>query len=181
MSTRPTDPLLLAGRILTLIMQGIMVLGGIALSIAAPVMLIFQDKISAHLVEEYGQKAADFPAFQIAVIMALGVIAFVLAFRFFGKLRRIIETVEEGDPFVPDNADRLTGMAWHLTAIYALLGVMGITAITIASYVAMLGDGESSFAVGVDLSMILTIIILFILARVFRKGTEMRDDLEGTV
>lgn len=34
---------------------------------------------------------------------------------------------------------------------------------------------------GIDASGILLVILLFILARVFRKGTEMREDLEGTV
>ena len=34
---------------------------------------------------------------------------------------------------------------------------------------------------GLDVSGILLVVILFILARVFRHGTTMREELEGTV
>lgn len=181
MSLRPTDPLLLAGRVLTYIMQAFMALGAVALTLAFTLFTIFRDKVDAELVQEFGEKAANVPALQILALIALAIGALVLIFRFFGKLRRIIETVEEGDPFVPDNADRLTAMAWHLTAVYSLAAIMGLIAISIAPFVDMIGDGDSEFALGFDLSAIMMIIVLFILARVFRKGTEMRDDLEGTV
>jgi Zn-dependent protease with chaperone function len=45
-------------------------------------------------------------------------------------------------------------------------------------------DGESSsfeFGFGFDFSGIILVVTLFILARVFRQGAEMRADLEGTV
>lgn len=181
MSSRPTDPLLLAGRVLTFIMQGLMALGGAALVAALPFMIFLQDRITGAIQEQTGNPELAVPMFALILIVILGIGALVLAFRFFGKLRQIIETVEEGDPFVPDNADRLTAMAWHLTAIYGLFAVMAIIAIGLSPFIETIGDGESSISFGIELSTILTIVILFILARVFRKGTEMREDLEGTV
>jgi len=185
MSTRTTDPLLLAGRVLTLIMQGIMALGVAALTIVLPAIVFFQDKINAEIASEVavgpGTTATDLPVLPLVGVIAIALAILVLAFRFFGFLRQIIETVGEGDPFVPDNADRLTKMAWHLTAVYALSAAAVAIAVTLTSWFEAIGENDFHVAVGFDLSAILTIVILFILARVFRKGTEMRDDLEGTV
>lgn len=181
MSTRTTDPLLLAGRVLTLIMQGFMAFAALALTIGLPVVIFMRDKINAELIEKHGAEVMSFPTAQIALLMALALVAIFLVFRFFGFLRKIIETVAEGDPFVPDNADRLTRMAWLLTGVYGVSIVMAFVAVTVAEWAKSIGEADIHFAVGFDLSAILTIVILFILARVFRKGTEMRDDLEGTV
>lgn len=181
MSTRKTDPLLLAGRILTLIMQGFMAIAGLALAIAIPFVIFMRDKINSELIAEKGPDVLPFPTLQIALLMLLALGAVYLVFRFFGNLRKIIATVGEGDPFVPENADRLTQMAWLLTGVYGFAIAMGLVAISVAKWAKTMGETDFHFATGFDLSAILTIIILFILARVFRKGTEMREDLEGTV
>ncbi|WP_394730573.1 DUF2975 domain-containing protein [Altererythrobacter sp. GH1-8] len=181
MSKRPTDPLLLAGRVLTLIMQGLMALCSIVLAIILPVLFFFRDSINAELLAEHGTTAAQIPAGTIAGLFIIIIVVTLLAFRFFGFLRRIIETVEKGDPFVPDNADRLTSMAWHLTGIYILMSVAAAVGLALESWVETLDETDVHVAFSFDMSMVLTIVILFILARVFRKGTEMREDLEGTV
>ncbi len=103
------------------------------------------------------------------------------AFVFFGKLRQIINTVGEGDPFVPENADRLNMMAWMLLGIYLLGGAASGVALFVANWVRQIEDAQFTVAGGFDLTSILMIIILFILARVFKHGAEMREDLEGTV
>ena len=181
MSTRKTDPLLLAGRVLTLIMQGLVGLACAGLAITIPILIIFKDRINSEIAENFGSSVSDFPVATITVLLLIGIAIMYFAFRFFGRLRQIIETVEEGDPFVPENADRLTSMAWLLTGTYVLFGVAAAIAISLKSWVEQLKGEDFQLAFSVDLSMILMIIVLFILARVFRKGTEMREDLEGTV
>lgn len=104
----------------------------------------------------------------IAVILVLGIL-FAL------QLVRIIGTVKNGDPFEPANADRLTRMGW-----YALAG-------TVASWLAdgmarMISEHFKSLEIHAEpVGGLALVVTLFILARVFRHGAAMRDDLIGTV
>lgn len=86
-------------------------------------------------------------------------------------LYQIVGSVKQGDPFTPENAKRLARLGWTLLGTYVL------------AFVLRLYDGEASMAEidGPDLGSALVLLIVFILARVFRKGTEIREDLEGTV
>ncbi len=181
MSLRATDPLLLAGRVLTIIMQAMMAIAAAILAITLPALLIFRSEIIVELVAEHGPAASDPPVLAISALLVVICLVLLAFFRFFGNLRRIIETVGEGDPFVPENADRLTQMAWLMTGSYLLIGIAAAIAVTVVEWAKTLGETDGSMALSFDLSAILSIIVLFILARVFRKGTEMREDLEGTV
>lgn len=103
------------------------------------------------------------------------VILFALGFQFLRTLRRIVVSVEIGNPFTTANADRLRVMAWLALAIQAV----SIIATMLSTYT---GGKESE----IDATMsaftgILVALVLFILARVFRVGAEMREELEGTV
>jgi len=97
---------------------------------------------------------------------------------FVRQLGRMIDTVGHGDPFIPDNADRLTRMAWLALAIQLIALPMA----ALAGWLALRLD-EGVFELRSDFSFtgIGLAIVLFILARVFRHGAAMRDDLEGTV
>lgn len=181
MTHKPNDLLLLAGKILTLIMQFVSAVVGGILAICIPLILIFQSDINAALIEKYGDATQAFPAFSIALLFALLVAVFALAFIFFGKLRRIINTVGEGDPFVPENAERLSMMGWLGLGIYALTAALSVMAISISSWANDIEGADTNIDFGIDIEGLLLIIILFILARVFKHGTAMRDDLEGTV
>lgn len=102
----------------------------------------------------------------------------VLAMMFALNLLRIIDSVELGDPFVPINADRLRAMGWFTVAGQGIL--LAITAI------ALWFGGAEQKQVALDarnmlFSSLILALVLFILARVFRLGTQMRDELEGTV
>ena len=181
MNTQSNDLLLLAGKVLTFLLQGALALGAVAIAIAAPLMLFFNDEISVRFAEKVGEvSGGNF----ILITLGLMAIAFAIiagAFVFFGKLRAIIGSVGEGDPFAPENADRLTLMAWLLLAIQVLM----IPAMGIGLMFAKWTDGEEHADVTIDAAVdpegILMVIVLFILARVFKHGAAMREDLEGTV
>ncbi|MEO9462113.1 MAG: DUF2975 domain-containing protein [Marinomonas sp.] len=181
LSNGRNDPLLLAGRILTFLLQAVIALGVLALAIATPIVIFARDMISAEIIAKHGDSVAAFPAFQIAVILVAAIAALALIFLFFGKLRALIESVGIGDPFAPENADRLSAMGWLAIGVYALSAVIAGLAFTVSEWAQQLDDVEFDFDVGLDLTGILMIIILFILARVFRHGASMREDLEGTV
>ncbi len=173
------DPLLTAARLGTILVQIGLIVGQVGLGVA----------IAATIAAAAGylpDRAVVYPIndldtgvlWSAAAAMALVIVAMGLATRFVVRLRQIIDTVGQGDPFVADNASRLTHMAW-----LALIGqILAIAAGMIGGWIQTHG-GRGSFDLefNVSLSGIFLAIILFILARVFRKGAEMRAELEGTV
>jgi hypothetical protein len=102
-----------------------------------------------------------------------------LALRFTLELRGIVRSVEHGDPFEPANADRLSRMGWLTVAAFALGIVIGSIVAWIKSVAEGAGDIDVDFGLGGG--GIMLILVLFILARVFRQGAAMREELEGTV
>ncbi|RJY09760.1 DUF2975 domain-containing protein [Aurantiacibacter aquimixticola] len=181
MTEKRTDPLLLAGKAITIFMQGVTGLAAAALLIAMPVLYFWRDDISAELATELGPQAGDFPLGSALAVIALALIAVGIIFVFFGRLRRIIDTVGHGDPFAPENADRLNVMAWLLLAVQLIqVPIMGI-GLMVAKWADEVGHDDITIDAGIDLTGILMVIVLFILARVFKLGARMREDLEGTV
>ncbi len=181
MTQTKRDPLLLAGKILTLIMQGILAIAVIGLLVAAVALPFLQGEVQAELVSKYGPDVGAFPLWNVlGLIIVAGAIA-VLIYFFFDRLRQMIATVGQGDPFQPRNADRLTAMAWLMLAAQVLFIPIAALAVQLHKWASQFAEGDFRMDGGFDLSGILMVIVLFILARVFRKGAEMREDLEGTV
>jgi hypothetical protein len=180
MSIRPTDPLLLAGTVVTLVMQTAMALAGVAITIAIPGLLIYRDKAQAEFARETGSSAL-LPLPEIVGVMLLIAVVVALMFVFFGRLRRIVATVGEGDPFQPENADRLTQMGWLMIVVQLLLIPAAALGHRILTTVASVAEANAEFDGSFDFGGILLVIVLFILARVLRHGAAMREDLEGTV
>lgn len=92
------------------------------------------------------------------------------------SLLDMISSLESGDTFDGSNADRLEKIAGNVLGLQ-LLGWIAVLAGT------PIGGDINGFDIGVKLSPsgIAVVLLLFILARVFRQGTTMRKDLEGTV
>ncbi len=178
---RITDPLLLAGRVLALLGQGLMVVLGIIGTLVISVYLFANRIIVEELATEFpGMDPTNFGA-ALLTLMAILIAFAVIGFFFLDRLRNIIGTVEEGDPFVPANGDRLTTMGW-----LALGGqVLAIPAAGAGLYMMKLLDAAAHENVTSDFSYdpsgLLLVVTLFILARVFKQGAAMREDLEGTV
>ena len=167
------DPLMSGTRGLLAVLFWIFVVSGVLAILLAPVMAINADMITANLevkAEIAGEEVID-PRFLALTIFIGGVLMGVLAW-FISMLRRIVATVAEGDPFVVENAQRLTRMGWLAVAIGVLATGIGIAATLI--------DGSPE-AFDIDGGSLILALSLFILARVFRHGAALREDLEGTV
>jgi Protein of unknown function (DUF2975) len=176
MTPQTRDPLLIAARFILVFMMGAMVLIAVACAIGAVAALAMHGMMVAEMAEHAIPAEA---AWAIPPLLALVVAAGVLGFMFFRHLYRIVGTVAEGDPFIPENAQRLSAMGWITVAVHVLM----IPLIGIAAWIAKLAkeSGNVHFDGGFDINGILLALILFILARVFREGTRMREELEGTV
>lgn len=112
----------------------------------------------------------------ITAFAILSVLA-ALGFLFMRALLRILRSVEQGDPFQPVNADRLRQMAWLALGGLALgLVLTGIGIWFDGKESALAGDVPGTVITGLTLTL-----TLFALARVFRLGTAMREELEGTI
>jgi hypothetical protein len=110
------------------------------------------------------------------LIMVIGICG-VLVVRFVLKrLLMIVETVSTGDPFVAANAARLQAIAWALLALELMHYAVGAIAASVSSAAVPLNIGW-----GFSLTRWLTVLLLFVLARVFQQGARMREELEGTV
>ncbi|WP_435418869.1 DUF2975 domain-containing protein [Parerythrobacter aurantius] len=181
MKDRPNDLILLAGRILTVFLQAVMIFGGIVLVGVLGAIVLYRDSFLAEYVADSGNAAATFPVAALLGVFAIGLVIVAALFVFFGNLRKIITTVGEGDPFQPANADRLGQMGWLMLGVQLLF----IPATAFGKKLAEIADEAKEASMMVDSSLdvtgILLVVILFILARVFRHGAAMRDDLEGTV
>ncbi|BCA64148.1 hypothetical protein HMP09_3382 [Sphingomonas sp. HMP9] len=148
-----------------------------AIGFAGAIVLsfVFGDAIAAHLALKYhGRHVPE----TVAIVRLLGVLSIVGAVavrQLFTRLIAIVETVRTGDPFVVANADRLQRIGWALFAIQILdLCVGGIVLV-----LDRLGVDHATWVPG--FTGWIGVVMIFVLARVFRLGAAMRDDLAMTV
>ena len=182
MTTHRTDPLLLAGKVLTLIIQGALAIGAAALLVALPAIHLARAGYVTGIVHTNGVPIENIPIVALSGLLLVALALVVSLFVFFGKLRAIIDTVGDGDPFIPDNADRLNQMAWLLLGVQLLALPVTALAARVAAAAGKLDEVKLSLADGsFSLNGVLVVLLLFILARVFRQGAALREDLEGAV
>ena len=179
MTDKPKDTILLFGNIFVSILQGISALAtGVVVLLVPVILLASQGMMSGLFDADALPIVAQAPLPGVSLMLLLAAICTALFF-FFAKMRAIIRSIREGDPFIPANARRLQAMAWLLLGVEVLAVLVGAMRVYLANSVAGTAD-RMSFSI-YDLSGLLMVVTLFILARVFTHGAAMRDDLEGTV
>lgn len=175
------DPLLTAANVVLVFLIAVCAVGAAALTIGAPVAWVMRERIVAAFIADGASEAARiFPALSLLMLAVAALLG--LAIYFLVLLRRVVRSVGDGDPFVPVNAARLSRMGWAVVAGELLSMPIGRAVVWIATIVA---DDKRDVRVGDDFGLsitgVLLALVLFILARVFRRGAEMREELEGTV
>jgi hypothetical protein len=105
----------------------------------------------------------------LPMIVAILALACLLLFR----LRKVIVTVERGDPFHPENPRNLRIIALLLALIE--ISRTGLRLFVPDSPVSVAEDVDSWFVAW------LSVLIVFVLAEVFREGSRLRDDADLTV
>ena len=170
------DPLLAIARFLLGAIMGAFAFAGIMVAIGLGAVATVQSdyvlaKLAAAGASNAGYGAVLFALVLIIMLMALGVL-------FMRELFRIVGSVEQGDPFQPFNADRLRRMGWNTVASQMILFALAAIAHSFGGFRQALLAEDAMLA---GFSALLLALILFILARVFRVGAEMRSELEGTV
>jgi len=110
------------------------------------------------------------------LIMVIGICSVPITHLVLTRLLAIVETVKVGNPFVMANAVRLKTIAWAILGLEVMHFTVGAIVEGVSTAAAPL-DISSGFS----LTRWLTVLLLFVLARVFEQGARMREDLEGTV
>lgn len=112
----------------------------------------------------------------VRLLMLVGIAGAAVGHVILTRLLEIVDTVGEGDPFVPLNAKRIQQIAWW---------VVGAEGLHLLAGAAARHASSSGHPLDIDWSFSFTpwiaVLGLFVLARVFEHGTRMRADLEGTV
>ena len=166
------DPLLTAATVATVLARIALVIGMIGLTAALAAAVFHPDLLAKPPIIGIGSgKQDDIPVASL-VIVALTIAAFALLYDFAARLAKIVATVRHGDPFTLANAARLTRMAWLAMTVQ----MINVLQTLITSYLPSNGMNTPMSLTGLAVGL-----VLFILARVFRHGAAMRDDLEGTV
>lgn len=166
------DPLLTAATVATVLARIALVIGMIGLTAALAAAVFHPDLLATPPIIGIGSgKQDDIPVASL-VIVALTIAAFALLYDFAARLAKIVATVRHGDPFTLANAARLTRMAWLAMTVQ----MINVLQTLITSYLPSNGMNTPMSLTGLAVGL-----VLFILARVFRHGAAMRDDLEGTV
>ena len=148
-----------------------------ALLLSIPSLFVFKGRILGEIASKYpGHGVAEYP--WIVVILIASAIIVALTFLFFKALLDIIMSVATGDPLTTENAARLERMGWLAIGVKAF----GFVAAAIAAeFAKMLPKANLKFDGDLDPSAVMLVLLLFVLARVFRAGAAMRAELEGTV
>lgn len=155
-------------------------LANLAFGAAALAALVASFPLQARLVARLGEKYGaavdgDSVVWTLRLLVIAGLVG-VLVLRFFlDALADLLGTVRAGDPFVAANADRLEQMGW------ALLGVQGLQLLAGVFTAWFVHLGVEAPPWTPSFGGWLGVLLAFVLARVFRRGTEMRDDLAMTV
>lgn len=183
--TSKRDPLLGAARLVLLVFIGAMSAGVIGLLLAVPLTFGFQSYLLGELAKK-GVEAGPELVGVVALVLAGCAGLLALGVYFMMLLRRIVLSVGDGDPFIPENAVRLSRMGWLVLIGQVASIPVGAAVVWLAKLVE---DAPPSVHIRADVYSdfgfsgggILLMLVLFILARVFKRGAELQEELEGTV
>lgn len=112
-----------------------------------------------------------------AMAVTSGMICIGLGAWIFILTARIVDTADHGDPFVVKNADRLN----HIACLLLVIQAIGFATETAMSVLPEKIRDHVSGGFDVSPAGILAALLIFVLAQIFRHGSEMRAELEGTV
>jgi hypothetical protein len=119
---------------------------------------------------------ADQVIWGLRAVAVLGLVSIGFNHLILKRLLAVVDTVRDGDPFLAENAYRLQAIAWFLL----ILQLLSLAIAAIGRWISSPGH-EVQLEAGFSLAGWLSVLLMFVLARVFAEGAVMRRDLEGTI
>ncbi len=163
-------------KLLVFLIMGFAAVGGVVLALVSVGLPFYWNEALAEIAKEKPGINTSNLLPGLLAIFAFGIIVLGLMWTMMRKLLVIIDSVEDGNPFIKANAVRLRAIGWIMVGIQ----IVGLPLATTAGNVADL-FGENDVGFNFPLNGILAILLVFILAGIFERGAEMREELEGTV
>lgn len=159
-----------AANVILIGLQGIIGFALVAMSLGA-VVVAAHPEVTQRLQAEFG---ADAPTkSDVLVLLAILLVLLGLVYTLLRDLRRVVRSVQVGEPFHPANPRRL-----RMVALWLALVEIASTAVAFLVPVAFRhGDPVDD----IDLTSWLAVLIVLVLAEVFREGARLRADAELTV
>jgi hypothetical protein len=105
------------------------------------------------------------PRVMMALYSASFMATLLIAIPLLRELRRIVDSAMTGDPFVPENARRLRRIGWLLLVMTLLIEA---------------GEWISE-GISIPMGGLVTVLLVFVLAQIFDKGSHMRAELQETI
>ena len=144
----------------------------VLMSLASLVALVDPALANGHVSAELKAQGLGGPGLVMGLVAASLYIAGVLYI--VGRLRRIFATLTAGDPFHPDNVRRLR-------TIGGMLAVLELGRYPVAMLTAWLAPGASGGHIAFNPTAWFAVLVVFVLAEVFREGARLRREAELTI
>ena len=175
-SIMPNDRVLRGAAILLRVMLVLNIVLLVAFAIALVMVRPFGELLSHRLAIKYGPSLDVAQAVMaMRLLLVLGIASAFAIHPIFASLLRIVATVQAGDPFVDANATLLARIGWAMLILQCLDLLLG----ALQRWIAVLKMDTSGW--NPSLGGWIAVVMIFVLARVFRIGARMRDDLATTV
>jgi len=163
-------------KLLVFLIMGFVAVGGVVLALVSVGLPLYWNEALAEIAKEKPGIDTSSLLPGLLAVFAFGIVVLGLLWTMMRKLLTIIDSVEDGNPFIKANAVRLRAIGWMMVGVQ----IVGLPLATAAGNVADL-FGENDVGFDLPLNGILAILLVFILAGIFERGAEMREELEGTV
>ena len=112
------------------------------------------------------------PAIELLILTATLYVAALVVI--LNRLRRVFETLTQGDPFRPENVARLRVIGLSLIGLEVIGGLVRMAGLWVV-------PERAHFSLSVNFSGWFAILSVFVLAEVFREGARLRSDAELTI
>ena len=157
----------------------LLVLNWVCVLAFAALLAALVSPIGTHVVGElsrlYAPEQAVLMVRAMIWLMALGIAAGIAVHILFRRMLAIVATAIAGDPFTSANAQRLRVVGWALLVIQILDLAFGALSVMINT------STEEVFGWSPSVGGWISVLMVFVLARVFEQGSRMRDELAMTV
>ncbi|MAI91092.1 MAG: hypothetical protein CBB65_11645 [Hyphomonadaceae bacterium TMED5] len=160
---------------LYVLMTAITILGWIVFGICVAILVITMaidlsgGQLQWDLLE--GNLSVDTPTYLIGFGSLFVIfIGFILMA---GQLKTILKTLIDGDPFVPENARRLTRLALIVGGMEIFRHILGFAAHAF--------QVNTSMNFSINLAAWVAVITLMVLSQVFAEGTRLREEEKMTI
>lgn len=163
-------------KLLVFLIMGFVAVGGVVLALVSVGLPLYWTEALAEIAKERpGIDTANLLPGLLS-IFALGLLVLGLIWSMMRKLLAIIDSVEDRNPFITANAMRLRAIGWMMVGLQIIGFPLAVAAKNVADIF-----GENNVDMDFSLNGILAILLVFILAGIFERGAEMREELEGTI